>query len=94
MISILFWVLWRAVLRDRALLDEGISDAEIAGITRRSSPNILFYVVATLAAVVHPTAAAVLYLVIAVMSVLRRRGPPGARAPPTAADGRRVRGRP
>jgi uncharacterized membrane protein len=87
-ISVLFWVLWQAVLRDRALLEEGISEAEIAGITRRSSPNILFYVVATLVAVVHPAAAAVLYLVIAVLSVLRAPGGRWEHAPPqpTATD--------
>lgn len=84
-ISILFWILWRAVLSDRKLLEGGITDSEIAAISRRSSPNIIFYVVATLVAVAHPTAGAVLYLVIAVLSVLRAPGGRREHAPPQPA---------
>ena len=51
-----------------------MTPSEIATITRRATPNIVFYVGATVLAVARPTAAAVLYLVIAVFAVLRAPG--------------------
>jgi uncharacterized membrane protein len=79
LISVLFRALWEAILRDRELLRPDVSPEEVADITRRATPNIAFYVAATALAWARPTAAAVLYLVIAVAAVIRAPG--SGRAP-------------
>jgi uncharacterized membrane protein len=81
-ISIVFSALWRAVTRDRQLLQPAVTDAEVAAIGRASTPNIGFYAGMTTFALLAPRAAAVGYLVVALISVARvhadRRGPQSA----------------
>ena len=72
--SVLLSALWHSVLRDRALLNPGVTDADIAAVTRLATPNIGFYIVATILAWRVPTATVVLYLVIGAGLVLRAPG--------------------
>ena len=74
LIALLFRVLWGAIMRDRDLLLPDVDDEEIRYISRRTTPNLVFYFWATALAVVRPNAAAILYLVIAVMAVIRAPG--------------------
>jgi uncharacterized membrane protein len=73
-VSALVAALWAAVLRDRELLKPEVSNEEIRAVTLALTPHIGFYVGATVFAIFVPRGAAVLYLVIAVLSVLRARG--------------------
>ena len=60
--------------RDRELLQPGVTEDEVSAILLATSPSIGFYVGALALAIVAPRAAAIGYLVIAVVSVLRVRG--------------------
>ena len=73
-ISTLFGALWATVVRNRDLLKRDVSDEEVRSILVATTPSIGFYVVATALAVLTPRVAAVGYLVIAVVAVLRVRG--------------------
>jgi hypothetical protein len=73
-IALLFSALWGAVARDRRLLHPEVSDDEVNAIVIASSPSIAFYAGTIALAIVAPRAAAVGYLLIAVVSVLRVRG--------------------
>jgi uncharacterized membrane protein len=73
-ISTIFGALWGAVARDRRLLKPDVSDAEVQAILVASTPNIGFYVGATVLAIIAPRVAAFGYLAIAVAVVLRVRG--------------------
>jgi uncharacterized membrane protein len=73
-ISTLFGALWGAVARDRQLLKPEVSDEEVRAILVSASPNIGFYVGATVLAIIAPRIAAIGYLVIAIVAVLRARG--------------------
>jgi uncharacterized membrane protein len=73
-IALLFSALWGAVVRDRRLLKPEVTDEEVNAILRASSPSIGFFAGAIALAIVAPRAAAFLYLLIAVVSVLRVRG--------------------
>jgi uncharacterized membrane protein len=73
-ISTLFGALWGTVARDRELLKPDVSDAEVRAVLTAATPNIGFYVGATVIAVVAPRIAAIGYLVIAIVVVLRVRG--------------------
>jgi uncharacterized membrane protein len=73
-IAVLFSALWAAVARDRRLLKPEVTDEEVNSILIASSPNIGFYAGAVALAIVAPRAAAIGYLLIAVLSVLRVRG--------------------
>jgi len=72
-IAIVFSALWRVVLRDRELLRPEVTDAEIAAIGRASAPNIGFYAVMTVFALLAPRVAAFGYLVVAIVTVGRVR---------------------
>ena len=72
--SVLLSALWHSVLRDRELLNPDVTDAEIAAFTRLATPNIGFYVAATVLAWRVPTATVVLYAVIGAGLVLRAPG--------------------
>ena len=72
-ISILFSLLWRAVARDRQLLRPEVSDQEVAAIGRAASPDIPFYLVVIVLAILSPQIAAFGYLVVAVLGVSRAR---------------------
>jgi uncharacterized membrane protein len=73
-IAALFSALWAAVARDRRLLKPEVTDEEVNSILIASSPSIGFYAGAIALAIVVPRAAAIGYLLIAVLSVLRVRG--------------------
>jgi uncharacterized membrane protein len=73
-ISLLIGALWGSVVRDRELLRPEVSDEEVKAITIAATPSIGFYVGATAIAVVAPRVAAIGYLVIAVVGVLRAHG--------------------
>jgi uncharacterized membrane protein len=73
-IAVLFSALWGAVARDRRLLKPEVTDEEVNSILIASSPSIGFYAGGIALAIVAPRAAAVGYLLIAVLSVLRVRG--------------------
>jgi uncharacterized membrane protein len=73
-IAVLFSALWAAVARDRRLLKPEVTDEEVNSILIASSPNIGFYAGAVALAILAPRAAAIGYLLIAVLSVLRVRG--------------------
>jgi uncharacterized membrane protein len=72
-ISIMFWSLWSEVARNRGLLRPEVGDAEVAAIQRATTPNVGFYLGVIGVAVVAPKVAAIGYLVIAIVSVLRAR---------------------
>ena len=73
-IAVLFSALWGAVARDRTLLRPEVSEDEIGKILIASSPSIGFYAAAIALAIVAPRAAALGYLVIAVVAALRVPG--------------------
>jgi uncharacterized membrane protein len=73
-ISIVSWGLWTAVRGERDLLHPAVTEEEIQWFTRRATPNIGFYVAATLLALVAPTLTAVVYFAIGAVTVLRARG--------------------
>ena len=73
-ISVLFAVLARVVARDPSLLREEFDDTELRQLVSATTPNIAFYGVTMGLALLLPRVAAVGYLVIAVVEVLRVRG--------------------
>ena len=73
-ITLLFSALWGAVARDRELLEPEVTDDEVNAIMLASSPSIGFYAVAIAVAILAPRAAALGYLLIAVVALLRVRG--------------------
>lgn len=74
MISILFSVLWGAVLRDRDLLRPEVTDAEAHAVTLAATPSIGFYVAVIALAILAPQIAAFGFLAIAIVAVLRVHG--------------------
>jgi len=88
-ISTLFGALWATVARDRRLLKPDVSDKEVRAVLVAATPNIGFYIGATILAILAPKVAAIGYLLIAIVFVLRARGDEvdddpaetGARAP-------------
>jgi TMEM175 potassium channel family protein len=73
-ISFLFSALWGSVARDRHLLRPEVSEKEFTAIALAAAPNVGFYAGVIVVAIVAPRIAAVGYLVIAVVAVLRARG--------------------
>jgi uncharacterized membrane protein len=73
-IALLFTALWAAVMRDRELLRPDVGDDEVRAIMLAASPSIGFYGGAIALAIVAPRAAAIGYLLIAVLGVVRVRG--------------------
>jgi uncharacterized membrane protein len=73
-ISLLYAALGQAVTRDRSLLRPETSPAEVDLVVRQVRPNIGFYLVVIAFAEIAPVAAAVGFLVVAVLVVLRARG--------------------
>jgi len=76
-ISLLMAALWAIAARDRSLLAPDVDAAEVERFSRIATPNVGFYVGATVLAHFAPRGAAGLYLAIAVISVLRARGDRG-----------------
>ncbi len=81
MIALVFGALWGAVARDRQLLKPEVSDEEVKAILLATTPNIGLFAAAIALAVVAPRAAAIGYLVIAAVGVLRVRGDQPAAEP-------------
>ncbi len=80
-ISVLLSALWRYIAARRDLLEAEISDDEVSSITERITPNVAFYVVIILLALLTPQLAAFGYLLVAVIAVFRAQGDS---APPRA----------
>ena len=74
LVALSFGALWTAVLRDRGLLRPEVTEEEVQAITVATAPNIGLYVAAIVLAVFLPKVAALGYLVIAVVAVMRARG--------------------
>jgi uncharacterized membrane protein len=72
-VSLTITALWTAALRDRRLLRPGISEQEVGAVTRATAPNLGLQLAATAVAIPLPRVAAFMYLVIAVIAVLRAR---------------------
>jgi uncharacterized membrane protein len=79
--KVLFSALWGAVARDRELLKPEVTDDEVKAILLAASPSIGFYAATIGLAIVAPRAAAIGYLLIAVVGVLRVRGDEPAAEP-------------
>ena len=73
-ISSLLSALWGSVARDRHLLRAEVSEKEFNAIATAAGPNMAFYVGVIALAILAPRVAAVGYLVVAVVAVLRARG--------------------
>jgi uncharacterized membrane protein len=73
-ISVLIGTMWRVVAARPPLLQPDVSRREVDVIVRATTPNIGFYVVATLLAVLAPHVAAFGYLLGSIGLVLRARG--------------------
>jgi uncharacterized membrane protein len=76
--SALIGLLWATIVRDRQLLKPEVSDEEIRAITRATTPSPGFFVASIILAIFAPKAAAITYLVAALVLVLRARGDPGS----------------
>jgi uncharacterized membrane protein len=73
-ISLLVWTLWASAARSRDLVRPEVGDDEAAAILRATTPSLGFYGALIAFAIVAPQVAAVGYLVVAVIAVLRARG--------------------
>jgi uncharacterized membrane protein len=73
-VSVLTGVLWRYVAQHRDLLKPEVTDKEIRAMTLLTTPNMGFYVVVVILAILAPIVAAFGYLAIAVVGVFRQRG--------------------
>ncbi len=72
-VSVILGALWTVASRDRTLLRPEVTDADIQALTLTTAPNVGFYVGATVLAIFFPRAAALVYLIIALVSVFRAR---------------------
>ena len=82
-ISLLINALWGAVASDRNLLRPEVSEKEVNAIAKEITPNLGFYVVVIVLALLAPKVAAFGYLLIAIVALLRARGD-SASTPTTA----------
>jgi uncharacterized membrane protein len=73
-ISILLGALWGTAAQNRHLLRPDVSEQEINAILLAAGPNIGFYGIFVVLALVAPRIAAFGYLVVAIVSVLRAHG--------------------
>ena len=89
-IAVLINVMWRYAVRNRELLEPGVSDDEARAVLRASTPNVILYAIISVLAVFAPRAAAIGFLVIAVVAVFRARGE-GPRRRAGAGSGARPR---
>jgi uncharacterized membrane protein len=82
-ISILVRVIWQYVSGHRELLEPGVADDEVVAIRRAATPDLAFYAGVIVLAIVAPEVAAVGYLGIALVAVMRTRNPVSQRDAPT-----------
>lgn len=73
-ISALLSLIWRHVASNRDLIADGVSPEEVQQISRESTPNMAFYAVILLIAIVAPQVAAFGYLAVAILGLFRSRG--------------------
>ena len=73
-ISFVTGALWRYVAAHRDLLEPDVTDEDVEAMTLLTAPNMGFYVVVVLLALLAPRVAAFGYLVIAVIALFRTRG--------------------
>jgi uncharacterized membrane protein len=73
-ISLLINAMWRYVVGHPALLEPGVTEDEARAILRASTPSMAFYAPIIVLAVFAPRAAAIGFLVVAVIAVFRARG--------------------
>jgi uncharacterized membrane protein len=83
-IAALFAALWGAVARDRSLLEPHVTDGEVRALLVATTPSLGFYAGSIALAIVLPRIAALGYLVIAVVAVLRARGDDASASPEPA----------
>jgi TMEM175 potassium channel family protein len=83
-ISLLLAAMWRAIAERPQLLRPEVSEREVDAILRATAPNIGFYVLVTLLAIVAPHVAAFGYLLGSIAVVLRARGDERPAAGPDA----------
>jgi uncharacterized membrane protein len=76
-ITSLLSALWGVARREPGLLDPEVSDREIREMTLATTPSLGFYVGVIVLAIFAPQVAAVGYLVIALVGLLRASGDPG-----------------
>jgi len=84
--AVIVGALWAAVVRDRQLLRPDVTDDEIRTITLAATPSIAFYGGAIALGLLAPRVAAVGYLLIAIVNIVRAPGdqpstPPASSAP-------------
>ena len=73
-ISVTISALWRYVAAHRDLLEPDVTDEDVAAMTLLTAPNMGFYAVVVLLALLAPAVAAFGYLAIAVIALFRTRG--------------------
>jgi uncharacterized membrane protein len=81
-ISAVTGALWRHVAGHRDLLEPDVTDDDVTAMTLLTTPNMGAYVVVVLLAILAPKVAALGYLAIAVVAVLRTRGDSTAASAP------------
>ena len=81
-ISVVISALWRYVAAHRDLLKPDVTDEDVAAMTLLTAPNMGFYVVVVLLALLAPAVAAFGYLAIAVIALFRTRGDSTAASAP------------
>ena len=83
-ISLVLWLFWTTITRDRRVLRPEVSEKEIATIARAATPNLGFYAAVIALALIAPKVAVFGYLAIAIVALMRVRGD-RTPAPPTPA---------
>jgi uncharacterized membrane protein len=73
-ISAVLNLIWQHVARNPDLVAEDVPAEEITAISRESAPNLAFYGVVVLVAIVAPQIAAFGYLLIAILGLFRSQG--------------------
>ena len=73
-ISVVLRLIWQAIIRQPDLLKPGVSAEELKAMTATATPNIGFYAVAIVSALLLPKLAVLGYLVVAVVAVWRTHG--------------------
>jgi uncharacterized membrane protein len=81
LVASLIGALWSAAARRRDLIEPGVSDEEVNAVLRAATPSLGLYAVAIAVAVALPRLAAVGYLLIGLLLVLRARGDRPASTP-------------
>ena len=81
-ISVMISALWRYVAAHRDLLEPDVTDEDVAAMTLLTAPNMGFYAVVVLLALLAPAVAAFGYLAIAVIALFRTRGDSTAASAP------------